>query len=288
VAEKFSEGPIFLAGDAAHAFPPSGGFGLNSGNSDAHNLGWKLALAWKGKAGPALLDSYDEERKPVAYLNTGQSFRNSVSMNLRGVPKPFNVAPEVLEDIDRRSTRSVYSISKGMERGDELDRIGVLEHGGALSQELGYCYYDSPVIVDDGAEQPVVATIEYLTHGTPGVRAPHFWLDNGGKRMSSIELFSTRFVLLTGANGSAWKDIAAAAGVSADVDVYSVGPNGLKPEDFDFEAGYGIDSNGAVLVRPDGHIAFRAKSANADSIQALKHAYAVATGFERAAARKAA
>jgi putative polyketide hydroxylase len=285
IAEQFGKGRVLLAGDAAHAFPPSGGFGLNSGNSDVHNLGWKLALAWKGLAGPALLESYTHERQPIAYLNTSQSFRNSMSMNLRGDPKPFNVKAHVLEDIEQRATRSVVSLLKDMDYGtDEYEMMGILEHGCALGQEIGYVYYDSPVIVSDGSEEVITTVIDYNPHGTPGVRAPHFWTEKDGKRISSIELFLNSFTLLTGSAGTGWKDALAGAGLGSEVDVYHVGDAGLKPEDFDFEAAYGIDADGAVLVRPDGHIAFRAKAYNADAASQLKHAFATAIGFGNSAA----
>ncbi len=289
IAEQFSKGRTFLVGDAAHAFPPSGGFGLNSGNSDAHNLAWKLALAWKGLAGPELLESYSIERQPVAYLNTSQSFRNSMAMNLRGETKPFNVKAHVLADIEQRATRSVVSLLKDMEYGtDEYDIMGILEHGSALGQEIGYCYYESPVVLPDGGEQPITHVTEYTPHGTPGARAPHFWLEKDGQRISSLELFLDKFVLLTASDGKVWQDALAAINPSVDVVCYSIGDDGLKPEDFDFEATYGVEANGAVLVRPDGHIAFRAKSAVADPAQVLNTAVATVVGFTPRAEAKAA
>jgi putative polyketide hydroxylase len=290
VAEQFSKGRIFLAGDAAHAFPPSGGFGLNSGNGDAHNIAWKIALAWKDQAGPALLESYNHERQPIAYLNTAQSFRNAASMNLRGEVKPFNVKAHVLTDIENRATRSVISLLKDMEYGsDEYEIMGILEHGSAMGQEIGYCYYDSPVVVKDGREEHVTTAIDYTPHGTPGARAPHFWTEKNGKRISSINLFMDRFILMAASGGAAWKEALTGAGLAADVDFHTIGEGGLKAEDFDFCEAYGVDADGAVLIRPDGHIAFRAKAYDADATDQLKNAFAVATGFaEGEAALKAA
>jgi hypothetical protein len=85
--------------------------------------------------------------------------------------------------------------------------------------------------------------------------------------------------LLTGSAGLGWKDALAGAGLGSDVDVYHVGEAGLKPENFDFESAYGIDADGAVLVRPDGHIAFQAKACNADLASQLKDVYATTIGF---------
>ncbi len=280
VAERFGEGRIFLVGDAAHAFPPSGGFGMNSAVVDAHNLSWKLALAWRGLAGPDLLASYEHERQPIAFFNTAQSFRNSQTINLRGQDIPINIAPEVLADINARSTRSLESqLPALVPKSDEWELMGMLEHGSSMGQEIGYSYLDSPVVARDGREEVVLKVIEFRAHGTPGARAPHFWLTHKGKRISSIELFTDHFVLLTGPQGHAWQTAAAAIDGPVGLECIRVGDDDHVVEDADFAALVGIDADGAVLVRPDGHIAFRAQNANGDLVAALRSALATATGF---------
>jgi 2-polyprenyl-6-methoxyphenol hydroxylase-like FAD-dependent oxidoreductase len=280
VAERFRDRSVFLVGDAAHAFPPSGGLGLNSGHVDAHNLAWKLALALKGTAGPNLLDSYEIERQPIAFLNTAQSFRNLASMNLRGIPQPFNIEPETLADINARASKSVTAMSVTTPPGDELDLLELLEHGSATGQEIGYSYAGSPVIIDDGAEPPFITVVDYVPNACPGARTPHIWLTNDRERISAIEFFSDRFVLIVGANGAAWRDAAKQASLPFEVGVVSIseGSDYWPDDDTDFNALYGIDSDGVLLVRPDGHVAFRSKGAVADAVATLQRAAAIAAG----------
>ena len=281
VAERFRDRSVFLVGDAAHAFPPSGGMGLNSGVHDAHNLAWKLALALAGKAGPALLDSYETERQPVAFLNTAQSFRNAASMNLRGDAKPFNVSLETMAMIDARATKTVVSVAATLPPGDERDFMDLMEHGGAMGQELGFSYIGSPVIVDDGAERPLITVADYIPNACPGARAPHMWLEKDGQKLSTIDLFLDRFVLLVGTDGHGWRKAVADAVLPFAVRVIAIGVGqDFEPaDDADFAELYGVADNGAVLVRPDGHVAFRSASLPADATSALEHAAAIAAGL---------
>ncbi|WP_298168343.1 FAD-dependent monooxygenase [Novosphingobium sp.] len=279
VAERMRVGNVFLVGDAAHAFPPSGGFGLNSGVADAHNLAWKLAAHLQGRAGPKLLDSYEPERQPVAFLNTAQSFRNAKSMNLRGEVKPFNASQQTIDEIERRSLPTgVRSIAEELEDENEREMMEVLEHGAALGQEMGYAY-TSEVIVPDGQVRPTTSISNYVPSASPGCRAPHLWVANGTKRPIMWE-FEGDFVLLTSTGGEAWK--AAAADLQAKYGVRSLGVgNGLDvtPVDAAFEEIYGIASDGAVLVRPDGHVAFRSQGGSADAAAVLEQALRTALGW---------
>jgi putative polyketide hydroxylase len=274
VAEQMQVGNIFLAGDAAHAFPPSGGFGLNSGVCDAHNLAWKFQAILDKKGGQELLDAYQSERQPVAFLNTAQSFRNSLTMNLRGVPRPFNVTQDVLDDIEARATKSVRSIAGTLE-GDEREAMELIEHGGALGQELGYAYDQSSVIVYDGAARPDTVIGTYIPNACPGARAPHFWVNGPNGRQSILECFDREMVLLVSTNGDAWRS--AAAGLA--IKCFSIGEvQDLVPEGTDFPELYGISADGAVLVRPDGHVAFRSAQGAAEAAATLASALKVSLG----------
>jgi 2-polyprenyl-6-methoxyphenol hydroxylase-like FAD-dependent oxidoreductase len=274
VAEKMQVGNIFLAGDAAHAFPPSGGFGLNSGVCDAHNLAWKFQAILDTKGGHELLASYQSERQPVAFLNTAQSFRNSLTMNLRGVPKPFNVTQDVLDDIEARATKSVRSIAGTLE-GDEREAMELIEHGGALGQELGYAYDQSSVIVYDGVARPDTVIGTYIPNACPGARAPHFWVNGSSGRQSILEFFDRDMVLLISTNGNAWRSAAAGQTIKC----FSIGEGqDLVPEGTDFPELYGISSEGAVLVRPDGHVAFRSEQGVADAAATLASALKIGLG----------
>lgn len=279
VAESMRVGNIFLVGDAAHAFPPSGGFGLNSGVADAHNLAWKLHASLRGAAGPKLLDSYEAERQPVAFLNTAQSFRNAKSMNLRGEVKPFNASQQTIDEIERRSRATlVQSIAEQLEDQNEREIMEVLEHGAALGQEMGYAY-TSEVIVADQQERPATSISNYVPCASPGCRAPHLWIANGTKHPIMWE-FERDFVLLTSGNGAAWR--AAVAELDPRYGVKSIGVGrglDVSPIGASFEEIYGIASDGAVLVRPDGHVAFRSHSLTADPAGTLEKAVRSALGW---------
>ncbi len=279
VAEKMRSGNIFLVGDAAHAFPPSGGFGLNSGVADAHNLAWKIGAALDGLAGPRLLDSYESERQPVAFLNTAQSFRNAKSMNLRREAKPFNASQATIDEIERRSRPTgVLSIAEQLEDENEREMMEVLEHGAALGQEMGYAYA-SDVIVPDGLERPVTSISNYVPSASPGCRAPHLWVANGSKRPLMWE-FETAFVLLTSTGGEAWRRAARTFAGTYKLRSLGVGEGlDLAPVDASFEELYGIGSDGAVLVRPDGHVAFRAPAGVANPEAVLEQALRTALGW---------
>jgi 2-polyprenyl-6-methoxyphenol hydroxylase-like FAD-dependent oxidoreductase len=213
VAEHLQHGRVFLAGDSAHVMPPYGGFGGNTGVQDAHNLAWKLALVVKGEAGPALLDTYEKERRPVGAFTAEQAYLRYVTREAKYLMTPD--LPPLEND---------------------------------LNIELGYRYHSSAVVSasdDDGRahENP------RESRGKPGARAPHLWLEPG---FSTLDLFGKNFVLLTGADGSAWRE----AANSHHLEAHEI----AHP---DFCDAYGISSQGAVLVRPDGFVAWRTRSADA-------------------------
>src|SRR5215213_2729290 len=163
VATRFAEGRVFLAGDAAHVVPPNGGFGGNTGVQDAHNIAWKLAAVVKGEAGPALLESYDAERRPIGRLTVDQAYARYA----------MRVVPE-------RGTDDVKEVV------DDLTiEIGQVLRSGAVLTEPG----------DDGA----VHQHPSETRGRPGTRAPHVELATG----STLDLFGRGFVLLAGPEGDA-------------------------------------------------------------------------------------
>ncbi len=241
VAERFSDRRIFLAGDAEHVMSPMGGFALNVGIEDAHNLAWKLAAVLQGWAAPALLESYEAERAPVSRRITANSARNSGSIHAstEGGARPSTTQPSWARP--------------------EMSR----EHGLALGTT-----YTSSVIVPDGSPPVEVANpiTDYLPNARPGSRAPHLWLAQDGRQISTLDLFGRGFVLLTGSPASQWsiatRQVAADHGVP--LAAYSVGPDGDFGCDPDrWKATYGINGDGAVLVRPDGYVAWRSHSATA-------------------------
>jgi putative polyketide hydroxylase len=178
VAERFREGRVFLAGDAAHEMPPAGGFGMNTGFGDAHNLAWKLGAVLHGWGGADLLDSYDAERRPVAVWITEQTLRNLASV--------------------------------GRVAGQETARLGRPEFFRELGLVFGTRYESTAVMPTSGdppaPENPVT---DYIPSGFPGCRAPHVWLDLDQNRVSTLDLLGPWFTALVSGND----DVADVGGV---------------------------------------------------------------------------
>jgi 2-polyprenyl-6-methoxyphenol hydroxylase-like FAD-dependent oxidoreductase len=240
VAERYRRGRVFLAGDAAHHMPPTGGFGLNAGVQDVHNLAWKLAAVLQGRAGEPLLATYEDERLPYGRAITEQSLINARSLG-RGGPE-VSSAP-----------------AAALARPEYLNELGMI-FGAA---------YDSSAVVPDGTPPPEVANpvTDYRPSARPGARAPHAWLERGGVRVSTLDLLGDRFVLLAGADGGAWCAAARAAAVAlrTPLQAFTVGPGGDLPDpDGHWAGAWDVDRAGAVLVRPDGHVAWRSRGAGRD------------------------
>jgi 2-polyprenyl-6-methoxyphenol hydroxylase-like FAD-dependent oxidoreductase len=226
-AERFADGRVFLAGDAAHVVPPNGGYGGNTGVQDAHNLAWKLGLVLNGVAGPDLLSTYDAERRPVGELTVEQAFTRYVT----------RVAPY----LGTENTQPIVD---------------------DFSMEIGY-RYDSPAIAGEPGSPPLHEHPRE-SKGRPGARAPHVFLDRHGARLSTLDLFGGNFVLLAGPEGQAWRAAAldAARELGVRLDAYLVGDAELGDPGGSFPAAFGISVCGAVLVRPDGFVGWRAGAAS--------------------------
>ncbi|MFB7634539.1 FAD-dependent oxidoreductase [Streptomyces sp. NPDC056149] len=242
VAERYSAGRIFLAGDAAHEMSPTGAFGSNTGIQDAHNLAWKLAAVLDGAADPALLDTYEDERRPVAEVTSARASARSAEHSHPG----YDPAPG----------------GGGRQRG-------------VLTVALGYSYPRGAVLGAD-PELPVVPERMRLT-GEPGTRAPHLWLHADDGRRSTLDLYERSFVLLTGTeDGKIWRAAAEATAAhwSTRLDHYRVGVGAdadlVPDEGIDWAELHGTTPEGAVLVRPDGFVAWRAEGQVADPEGALR------------------
>lgn len=240
VAERLRRNRVVLAGDAAHRIPPTGGFGLNTGVQGAHNLAWKLAHVRAGTAGPALLDTYDEERRAVATYNGERSLENS-------------------RLVERINAAAFGRHGAGLSPEEAV--AASRRYGNFVGMELGYGY-ESAAVVPDGASPPEVddEVADYVPDGRPGTRAPHVWIERDGTRSTTLDLFGTGFTVLAGPAGEAWCRAAAAVGArtGAAVSAHAVGAAGHWADpNRDFGARYGVEADGAVLVRPDGHVAYR-------------------------------
>ena len=238
VAERFSDGRVFLVGDSAHEMSPTGAYGSNTGIQDAHNLAWKLAAVLGGWAGPGLLETYDPERRPVAAVTSARAAARSAEHNHPG----YNARPA--------SGRQPVT----------------------LAMVLGYRYYSSAVV---GAPRDgLVVPLDFRPTAEPGRRAPHMWLDRAGTKLSTLDLYEHTPVLLSGRDGGAWHAAGLrAAGRGVPLACYRVGHGAeydLVPEDgSDWAQLHGTDSDGAVLVRPDGFVAWRARTLGADPERTL-------------------
>jgi hypothetical protein len=244
VARSYQAGRVLLAGDAAHLMPPNGGFGGNTGIQDAYDLAWKLAFVVNGVAAPALLDTYEAERRPVGVLTVEQAY-----------------------------TRYVTRTATYLGATDFQPLVADLEI------ELGYLYR-SAGITPEGGDGEVHADPR-ATRARPGSRAPHVWVRRGGVRTSLLDLFGRRFVLLAGERGSAWLDAASGAAVThpgLELEVHRVGGRDLATEGASFDECYDVTGSGAVLVRPDGFVAWRAQSDSPEDQAGLGPALAAALG----------
>jgi hypothetical protein len=279
LAERFRIGRVFLAGDSAHPLPPTGGQGMNTGIADVHNLAWKLALVLRGTAPEALLDSYDAERRPAAQTNVDQSVKNATSMAKSGLGGMLANDRSLLARIegpDGAAVRAQLAAAIPAQR----------EHFDYPGQTFGYAY-DSAGITDDGSKPVKLSIHAYTPSARPGHRAPHLWLRRDGRPVSTIDLAGgTRFCLLAGADGQAWcaAMARAAAALGVEADAFTVGPRGqLIDDDGAWARLYGVGAAGAVLIRPDGHVAWRAVGAAADPARTLTEV--VRRALYRAAAK---
>ncbi|WP_407165205.1 FAD-dependent monooxygenase [Bradyrhizobium sp. ORS 111] len=227
VAAQFRKGRVFVVGDAAHRFPPTGGFGLNSGVQDAHNLAWKLAYVLRGAASERLLESYDVERRPVAQSNADFSYGNMIRF--------------------RRLDEAVRSGNEDRIRFwvNDLDN-----HLHSIGQALGFSYEEGAVI-PDGTPRGGHLTRTYFPSDRPGGRFPHLWLDMARKR-STLDWFDKEFTVVTGPQGGDWLEAGRAVSdrLGIPLNLQQL-PNAHQSD------GIQMGLRGAALVRPDGHVAWR-------------------------------
>jgi 2-polyprenyl-6-methoxyphenol hydroxylase-like FAD-dependent oxidoreductase len=236
VAERYQDDRVFLAGDAAHLNWPAGGFGMNTGVGDAVDIGWKLAAMLQGWGGAKLLDSYTAERKPIAMINVNEAAEMRASFDTQA---PFS--PQISDDSDagrqlREKARAVTMRTRAKEF--QHDSAGI---------ELGYRYENSPICVADGTPAPALDHGLYVPSTWPGVRAPHVWLKDN---RSTLDLFGKGFVLLnfSGVNANGFTQAAQRVGLPLEV---------VELDEAKARETYQRD---LVLVRPDGHVAWRGET----------------------------
>ena len=229
VAESYREGPVFIAGDAAHQNSPTGGLGMNTGVADAVDLAWKLAAVLEGWGAETLLASYEIERRPVALTNVAECsrlFHEAIAIPARPEVEEAGPAGEAARRRVAQALRGTESISQNI--------------------RLGYCYERSPIICSDGTPPVDLTRRDFVPSARPGTRAPHAWIADG---RSTLDLFGEGFTLVV--LGPAEQE------VSPLVAAAQARRMPLRPERIaraDLAELYGAR---LVLVRPDGHVAWR-------------------------------
>jgi 2-polyprenyl-6-methoxyphenol hydroxylase-like FAD-dependent oxidoreductase len=253
VAEAMRRDRAFLMGDAAHRFPPTGGMGLNTGVADAHNLVWKVLAVETGWAPSSLLDSYETERRPIAEINCHQSLTNAFKMVI--LADALGLHPGAtsadLEATLADPSRAQVIAAAVQEQAMHFDMLGL---------QIGYVY-GAP-----GPEDPSV----FAPTGEVGSRLPHAWLADGRSTLDLVA--ATGMTLITCGAHDAW---ASALGSSA-VPVQHVRLGDEANVDAGWFTTCGLGADGALLVRPDQHVAWRSEQLPPDPADALAQALRVA------------
>lgn len=238
-AATYRMGRVLLAGDAAHTTSPTGGHGMNTGIGDVSDLGWMLTALVQGWGGDGLLAAYDLERRPVAIRNGRSS-----TTNYQGWIENSGYADVLRDDAAGDACRRRIGSQLASSLHQEWNSLGV---------DLGYRYDGSPVVVGDGSPPTPDDPSQYVPTSRPGHRAPHTWLSDG---RSTLDLFGPGFTLLRldapGEDVSALLDAARDRGMP------------LRLVDLDEPAAVKLYERRLVLVRPDGHVAWRADAAPGD------------------------
>jgi 2-polyprenyl-6-methoxyphenol hydroxylase-like FAD-dependent oxidoreductase len=267
VADDYGTARVKIAGDAAHLTSPTGGFGMNMGIQDAVDLGWKLQAMVEGWGGAHLLDTYEFERRPVAIRNVNEATSN---LKLMLTPRQ-SLSPAVFEPgAEGDRARKVFGDAYTAMMKREWYTIGI---------HLGFRYEGSSIVVPDGTPEPEDTVNTYVQTARPGHRAPHVWLE---PEKSTLDLFGRDFVLVRFDKTLAVRQLeeaAARAGVP------------LVVVDIDDERARTLYERKLVLVRPDGHVAWRADAlpedvdALVDIVRGVRPLAALATAQEEAVAR---
>ena len=233
VADRYRRGNVFLAGDSCHIHPPFGGFGMNMGVGDAVDLGWKLAAVLEGWGGAALLDTYEEERRPVHEWAISEAVANYATVGNQ-------LARSGLEDEGTlgEATRREVSETILAQKAREIRSLGVVK---------GYNYSPSSIVLQDGSPRPPQSSMVYEPSAHPGCVAPHLWLADG---RSLYDHFHTGFNLLVTEEGHD----ATIAAFERAAEAIAMPLKVIRPNDARLRSRYQAP---LALIRPDQHVAWR-------------------------------
>lgn len=286
-ATETHQGRIFIAGDAAHRHPPASGLGSNTCVQDAYNLVWKLALVLSGKAGDKLLESYNQERQPVAQQIVQHAIQSMY--NFARVPQALGFKQGQSTEEGYQSLEDLFSDSPAAEKR----RLGLKEavdlqnrRSNALGLQLGHRYHDSSAVVYDGTPFPPhqrdpVLYYEPTTH--PGSYLPHAWIQFKTKRISTLDIIQHgQFGLIVGIGGGPFEDASRTVSqeLGVELPVYRVGYRCTYDDVLgEWHNVREIGDRGALLVRPDRHIAWRALDRPEEPTETLWSAFRQVLGF---------
>lgn len=273
---RYGQGRVWCAGDAVHRHPPLNGLGSNTSIADGYNIAWKLKLLLDGRAAAAILESYDAERQPIGARIVDRAFSSLVAqfgimyrevLGLKAEEPPEQIAAVLA------ALRDDGPAGVALRAGFERFRTNELESAfNALGIEVGY-RYDHGALIPEAGEGPIAEgppDVGYVATTRPGARLPHAWIERGLRRISTLDLVGHgRFTLLTGPGGTPWVQAAAESRKATGVEVVVI-PIGTR---FGFVRDLlghwarqrEVEADGAVLVRPDGHVAWRSRNADGAS-----------------------
>jgi 2,4-dichlorophenol 6-monooxygenase len=264
-ATRLQRGRVFCVGDAVHKHPPSNGLGSNTSIQDSYNLAWKLAAVLSGQSGPELLETYTAERAPIARQIVLRANKSAAEFgqlfDALGVSGARTEA-EMIDMIEERKANTPAGAAKrdAIQAAMEVKNYEFNAHGVEMGQ-----FYESSAVLSEATGRPKArrdAELYYEASTVPGSRLPHAWVGDSTTKISTHDLAPvTQFTLLTGITGSAWADAATRVGqrLGLTLETVIIGP-GQPVTDlyFDWARLRGVAEDGAVLVRPDKHVGWRA------------------------------
>ncbi|GAE28557.1 FAD-binding monooxygenase [Halalkalibacter wakoensis JCM 9140] len=269
VAERFRKGRCFLVGDAAHRIPPWGALGLNSGIQDAHNLVWKLATVLNNPGRSPLLDTYNEERRPIA-----QAIAHSSLSNFQNhgdvVDKALGLTPATPKEEGWRAINDLWNNSSVSEqKRQKLEKALTLldKEFHAHGVECGFSYPSGAISLEQVENQNVLPgdPLIYKPTTIPGHHLPHFWLDGPNEQISTVDLFTSgKFVLIVDEAEEEWRKAVQQldSEFSDLLDVVSIGGDeAIYPDQTGrWSSLREVSPSGAIIVRPDKIVAWRSEA----------------------------
>jgi 2,4-dichlorophenol 6-monooxygenase len=276
VATSYQRGRAFLAGDAAHRHAPANGLGTNTSIQDSYNLAWKLAMVINGQADESLLETYDTERQPVGERVVNRAWKSVQGMGV--ISQALGFKPGQSSEEGWASLDALFSAADGaaerrhrLAKAIELQNYQFNAHGMDMGQ-----YYNSAAVID-GTSTPADTTLDqdlyYIPSTAPGAVLPHAWVQRGTEQISTLDLVGHgRFTLLTGIDDTTWRDAAEQVAEELGINLV-IEQVGTRCENDDVLNTWtklrGVSDSGALLVRPDRHIAWRVDQSLEDPRAAL-------------------